>query len=74
MGYIGLKKAEERAAMIAWLRTKADSPDALPNSAEIAAEAAELAPPAPVAPATESPVAAPADDAAKKPAAAPAAH
>ena len=45
MSFIGLKKAEDRAAVIAWLRTLADSPDPLPNKAEIAEEAKELTPP-----------------------------
>jgi len=34
MNYIGLRKPEDRAAMIAWLRTLADSPIALPEVAE----------------------------------------
>ena len=45
MNYIGLKKPKDRAAMIAWLRTLAPSSKALPSAAQIAAEAAELAPP-----------------------------
>lgn len=44
MNYIGLKKPEDRAAVIAWLRTMADAPAALPSDSEIAAEKAELAP------------------------------
>lgn len=44
MNFIGLKKPEDRAAVIAYLRTLADSPKALPGAGEIAAEAAELAP------------------------------
>jgi cytochrome c len=51
MSYAGLKKPEDRAALIAWLRTQADSPRALPSAGEIAAEEAELAPPAAEAPA-----------------------
>ncbi|HCQ70698.1 MAG: cytochrome c family protein [Alphaproteobacteria bacterium] len=39
MNYAGLKKTEDRAAMIAWLRTLSASPAALPGAAEIAAEA-----------------------------------
>lgn len=39
MNYIGLKKPEDRAAMIAWLRTLADNPRPLPSASEIAAEA-----------------------------------
>lgn len=45
MNFIGLKKPEDRAAVIAYLRAQADSPNALPTDAEIAAEVAELAPP-----------------------------
>jgi cytochrome c len=61
MSYAGLKKPEDRAALLAWLRTQADSPAALPSDAEIAAEVAELSPPEPAAPAE---AAAPADPAA----------
>ncbi len=43
MGYVGMKKPEDRAAIIAWMRTKAPSPIALPTAVAIAAEA-----PAPV--------------------------
>jgi cytochrome c len=50
MNYIGVKKAEDRAALIAYLRTLSTSPKPLPTDADIAAEVAELAPPA--APAT----------------------
>lgn len=46
MSFVGFKKPEDRAAIIAWLRTKAPSPAALPSAADIAAEAAELTPPA----------------------------
>ncbi len=49
MNFIGLKKPEDRAAMIAWLRTLADSPKSLPGASDIAAEAAELSPAAEVA-------------------------
>jgi cytochrome c len=45
MTYAGLKKGEDRAALLAWLRTQADSPRALPSAGEISAEAAELTPP-----------------------------
>lgn len=45
MNYVGLKKPEDRAALIAWLRTLSDAPKGMPGAAEIAAEAAELAPP-----------------------------
>ncbi len=51
MNYVGLKKPEDRAAIIAWLRTLSDSPAPLPTEAEIAAEAAAHAPPAEAAPA-----------------------
>lgn len=44
MNYIGLKKPEDRAAIIAWLHTLGSSAP-MPSAAEIAAEAAELAPP-----------------------------
>jgi cytochrome c len=39
MTYPGLKKPQDRAAVIAYLRTLADSPAALPSDADIAAEA-----------------------------------
>lgn len=35
MNYIGLKKPEDRAAMIAWLRTLSDNPPSLPSDEEI---------------------------------------
>ncbi len=38
MTYAGLKKAEDRAAVLAYLRTLADTPAALPTADEIAAE------------------------------------
>jgi cytochrome c len=44
MNYIGLRKPEDRAAMIAWLRTLSDSPVPLPTQNEIELEIAELAP------------------------------
>jgi cytochrome c len=46
MSFVGVKKPEDRAALIAYLRTLAPSPKALPGAGEIAAEEAELAPPA----------------------------
>lgn len=46
MNYIGLKKPEDRAALIAWLHTLGSS-KGMPSAAEIAAEEAELAPPEP---------------------------
>ena len=49
MNYVGLKKPEDRAAIIAWLRTLAPSPKALPSKGQIAAEETELTPPAPEA-------------------------
>lgn len=45
MNYNGLKKPDDRAAMIAWLRTLSGSAKPLPSAGEIAKEAAELAPP-----------------------------
>lgn len=45
MNFIGLKKAKDRAEIIAWLRTLSDNPAPLPSEADIAAEQAELAPP-----------------------------
>ena len=42
MNFIGIKKAEDRAAVIAWLRTLTDGAPALPSAADIAAEQAEL--------------------------------
>lgn len=45
MNYNGIKKPEDRAAMIAWLRTLSSNADPLPNAAEIAEEIALLAPP-----------------------------
>jgi len=47
MNYIGLKKPEDRAALIAWLRMQASSPAPLPSESQIEAERAELAPPEP---------------------------
>ena len=45
MNYIGIKKPEDRAAMVAWLRTLSPSAKPLPTASAIAAEQAELAPP-----------------------------
>lgn len=59
MNYNGLKKPEDRAAMIAWLNTLGSN-DPLPNAAEIAAEAAELTPPEDEAEAAATPAAEPA--------------
>jgi hypothetical protein len=68
MTFVGLKKPEDRAAIIAWLRTQADSEAALPSDAEIASEQAELAPASPdeVTPKDGAPEQAPAEDATKK--------
>lgn len=44
MNFIGIKKPEERAAMIAYLRSLSKNPPALPSAAQIAAEQAALAP------------------------------
>lgn len=45
MNYIGLRKPEDRAAIIAWLRTKADTVQPLPSESDIAAEIELLVPP-----------------------------
>lgn len=44
MNFIGLRKPEERAAVIAYLRTLNDTAPSLPTADEIAAEQAELGP------------------------------
>jgi cytochrome c len=44
MGFGGIKGAEDRADLIAWLRTNADSPAPLPTEEEIAAAAAGAQP------------------------------
>lgn len=44
MNYIGMKKASDRAAMIAWLRTLSDFSKPLPSAAEITEEERELVP------------------------------
>lgn len=54
MNYIGIKKPADRAALIAWMRTLADSPAALPTTNQIQAEIDLLAPPEEV-PAEEAP-------------------
>ena len=38
MNFAGLKKPQDRANLIAWMRAKADSPVALPSTDDIAAE------------------------------------
>jgi len=45
MNYNGIKDPEDRAAMIAWLRSLSSSPKPLPSAAAIAEEVALLAPP-----------------------------
>mgnify|MGYP001060449789 CR=1 FL=1 len=51
MTYVGMKKPEDRAAIIAWLRTLSDNPVPLPSETDIAAEKADLSPdPEPAAP------------------------
>lgn len=59
MGFAGLKKVEERAAVIAYLRTTADSPAPLPEAS--AAPAAENATAPAEAPAAEGAAAKPAE-------------
>ncbi len=49
MNFIGVKKPEDRAALIAYLRTMDDAPEPLPTEAQIAQEQKDLAPPAPAA-------------------------
>jgi cytochrome c len=46
MNFIGLKKPEDRAAVIAYLHTLNDAPPPLPSATDIAAEEAANAPPA----------------------------
>lgn len=57
MTFVGLKKPEDRAALIAWLRTLSDSPKGMPGAGEIAAEEAELAPPVAEEAAADAPAA-----------------
>lgn len=45
MNFAGIKKPEDRAALIAWLRQQADAPAGLPSEGDIAAEAAASAAP-----------------------------
>jgi cytochrome c len=50
MSFAGLKKTQDRADVIAWLRTQADAPVPLPDAAAVeAAKAAAAAAPAPAA-------------------------
>ena len=51
MNYNGLRKPGDRAAIIAWMRTKGSAGFANPSDAQIAAEVAKLAPPEADAPA-----------------------
>lgn len=48
MNFAGLKKSKDRAALVAWLRSQADTPIELPSAEEIATEQAAFAPPAAV--------------------------
>jgi len=49
MSFAGLKKTQERANVIAWLRTQADTPVPLPDAAAVEAAKATAAAPAPAA-------------------------
>jgi cytochrome c len=71
MGFAGLKKDEERANVIAYLRTLSDNPVPLPDAAAAPAPAEGAAPAAPAAPAEAAPAApaAPAEAAPAAPAA-----
>lgn len=57
MSFAGLKKTQERANVIAWLRTQSDSPLPLPDAAavEAAKKQAEAAAPAPAQPEAAAP-------------------
>ena len=46
MTFAGVKKGEDRAALIAYLRTMDDAPQGLPSAGDIEKEAKDLAPPA----------------------------
>ncbi len=48
MNFVGLKKASDRANIIAWLRTLSDDPISLPSEDDIQAENARLQPDAPI--------------------------
>lgn len=67
MTYAGIKKPEDRAALIAYLRSMSDSPAGLPSQGEIDQEAKDLAPP--VAEGSAGQATAPATDGATPPAA-----
>jgi len=45
MNYLGIKKPEDRAALIAWLRTLSPNPAADPSTAQIEQEIADFSPP-----------------------------
>lgn len=66
MNFVGFKKPEDRAAVIAWLRTKSASAPALPSDGQIAEEVAELTPPPVEEPAAAEEGKDAAGDAAKK--------
>ena len=51
MNYNGIKKPEDRAAMVAWLRSLSSNPVPLPSATDISKELSELAPPVEEAPA-----------------------
>ncbi len=72
MTFAGVKKGEDRAALIAYLRSMDDSPQALPSQAEIEKEAKDLAPPQAEEAAGQPSAAAPDAAAAPKDATAPA--
>lgn len=44
MNFVGIKQPEKRAALIAWMRTMADTPEPLPTEEEIVAEKEKLSP------------------------------
>lgn len=73
MTFAGVKKGEDRAALIAYLRTMDDSPQAMPSPGDIEKEAKDLAPPAAETAAGQPSAAAPDATAAPKDATAPAA-
>lgn len=64
MSFVGIKKPEDRAAVIAYLRSINNAP--APTAAEIAKDKADLAPADAAAPAADAKAAAPAKAAAKK--------
>ena len=65
MGFAGLKKVDERANLVAYLREQADTPEPMPEAAPAAGDAAAADAPADAAPAEAAPAdAAPAEEAA----------